>query len=187
MKTSRRRVLDRLQIALEDGHVVRIERDDLDDGDLYGLVVGLSSRWVAVEQLADRIYPDGVALVRTKHVTQVRKDRDTDYVLRALSAMGHAPRRIDLRAETRTRDALEQASHLAPIVGFYDEHDDSAMWVGHLGELGATDFTLHFVSTDGRWDERTDRFPYSTVTLVESGTRYLDGIARFAAPAPEGA
>jgi hypothetical protein len=185
MKKSRQRILDRLDLALEDGHAVRIERDVLDDGDLYGIVLGLSPRWVAIQQLNDRVYPDGLAFFRVKHVTKVRKDRDSDYVLRALAALDHEPQPVDLPAEARTRDVLRLASERGPVLSFYDEREgESAMWVGRLGKQDDKTFALRFIGTDGRWDAGTDRFPYSAATLIETGTRYLEGIARFGDPAP---
>ncbi len=188
MKTSRRKVLDRLERAQRRGRPVRIERDRVHDGDVRGFVAAVSDRWVAVELVHDNVHPDGLAFVRVKHVTRVRKDRDAGFVIRALRETGPTRAHVTLPQDARTRDVLRVAADRASVVGFYDEdRDASAYFVGRPTAVDEDGFDFRYISTGGRWNRSVERFEFREVSRLDVGARYLDALATYGDPVPEDA
>jgi len=188
MKKSRRRVLDRLERAQRRGRPVRLERDRVHDGNVDGIVLAVTRRWVAVE-LLDGPYPDGITFVRPKHVTRVCQDGGWRYTQRVLAGVGHQPRHVALPEDARTRDVLEIASAISPMIAFHLEHEeDTPMMVGHVFALGDDELELRFIDSEGAWEHPEVRvFGYGEVTRIDVGSRYVEALATYGDPAPEDA
>lgn len=188
MKKSRRRVLDRLERAQRRGRPVRLERDRVHDGNVRGFVAAVSDRWVAIELIHDSVHPDGLSFVRVKHVSRVRKDRDADFVMRALRETGPTRAQVTLPKDARTRDVLRLAAERARVVGFYDEsRDASAYYVGRPTSVDDDGFDFRYVSTGGRWNRSLERFEFREVSRLDIDARYLQALATYGDQAPEDA
>jgi hypothetical protein len=189
MKKSRRRILDRLERAQRRGRPVRIERDRVHDGQVGGFVLAVTRRWVALEVLHDGLFPDGIAFVRPKHVTRVRKGDHWAYAERVLAGHGHVMPHVRLPDDARTRDVLQVASDRGPMIAFHLEHEeDGPLMVGHLVDLADDGFTLRFIDPAGEWEHPELReFAYGEVTRIDVGTQYVQALADYGDPAPEGA
>ena len=86
---SRKVVLGRLQDAVSGQYPVRLERDqEWWADDINGFVVGVSDRWVAVQELADSVYVDGYEVVRMEDITDIEDDRESGYIERAVAGLG---------------------------------------------------------------------------------------------------
>lgn len=167
---------------------MRLERDRVHDENLDGLVLAVTRRWVAV-QVLDGSYPDGVAFVRPKHVTRVRKDDGWRYTQRVLAGLDHVTPHVDLPEDARTRDVLEVAERLGPMIAFHLEHEEtSPMMVGHIHHLGDEELELRFIDSAGIWEHPEVRvFGYGEVSRLDVDARYLQGLATYGDPAPEDA
>lgn len=165
---------------------VRLHRPEWDDADIYGYPVALTQDWAVLNELADGVYLDGLALVRLDDVTRVRFDTDAAYVGRAVEALGRPVETFECPAEISTQDLLKLVATKADLVGVSMERwEDEPLFIGKILRVGKKRLDLHFIGSDGVWVDVVDRWRLRDITKIEFGGRYTEALERFGDERPE--
>lgn len=183
---SRKVVLGRLQDAVSGQYPVRLERDqEWWADDINGFVVGVSDRWVAVQELADSVYVDGYEVVRMEDITDVEDDRESGYIERAVAGLGRPKVDFHLPGGPSTAEVLRSAAdHSALICVYLEMEDDTTLLVGRITRLGDRKFDIQLIGPKGVWVVEPTRWWYKDVTRVEFGDRYSAALERFGEERP---
>jgi len=83
---------------------VTVVRAGLDVSRTSGFVVGLSTKWVVLHELADGVYLDGIVMLRRDLIT--RAERDSGYLARASEELRQRPRHSTWALDATTADLL---------------------------------------------------------------------------------
>lgn len=100
---------------------VRIERDRFDTWALYGFVVSVTEKWLAIQTLADGVYTDGYEAVRIKHIDRVKVDWTSDYIEQALATLGRPDADFVVPDGAVTKDVLAAAARHSTMFGVHFE------------------------------------------------------------------
>jgi len=181
MTMSREAVAHQLAEAAHLQYPVRIRRDrDWWCEPVYGFVVSVSGRWVAVQRLVDSVYIDGYEVLRISDITDVDPDHQSDHVEKGLSSLGRPEVDFYLPAHADTPDVLEAAARHSVLVGIHLEMDGpTTMLVGVITELRKRKFDIQLIGPRGEWVVDSTSWWYGDVTRVVLGNRYTLQLERF--------
>lgn len=180
------KVRRRLDEALETCRVVQVRRDVYGCERTAGYVLSLTDDWVAMHVVADGVYLDSVVLMRLRDISSAR-DRHSGYVDRALASLDMPAATFTCPAESTTRDLLLIAAELHPLSAFAlgDEGEEQLM-IGRLLKAGKKRIRHRFIRPDGTWVDEVDEWKYDQIASIQIGGRYIDSLAAFGDPCPDG-
>jgi len=167
---------DKLEKALAEQTLVRIERSlefaDREDG----IVVAIGSRWLLLHRVVDGGHPDGYLAMRVKDVRAIRKDRSfARKVARALPSWPPvAPSHVLLDS---TGELLSSVGEHHRLFGIEKQHERRAMWIGQLEGLDLKKAWLHELDTRAKWRKKPVGYKLGAITSVMFGDRYLASLA----------
>lgn len=170
-----------LESALADQFPIRVYRRRKWEFDrVWGYVIGLSHEWVALQQLSDGVYVDGVTVVRILDVFDVEDLKENGYIERAVEVLGRPDPNFQLEPNATTRDVLSSASRHGKLVGVrFEAESDDPLMVGRVTGLGERKFEMMLVNPAGVWVTSPLREWYGDVTCVFVGDRYSTALAQF--------
>ncbi len=169
-------IREKLEQALAEQRLVRIERTlefaDREDG----FVVAIGATWLLLNRVVDGGHPDGFLAMRVRDVRAVRKDRSfARKVARALPSWPPvAPSTVLL---DNTRELLGSIGSDHRLFGVEKQRERRAMWIGQLESLGEKRAWLHELDTKARWRKKPVGYKLSAITSVMFGDRYLASLA----------
>jgi len=167
---------EKLQRALSDQRLVRIERrlDFADRED--GFVVAIGAQWLLLNRVVDGGHPDGFLAMRVRDVRAVRKDRSfARKVARALPSWPPvAPSSVLLDSTTELLASIGSDHRL---FGIEKQRERRAMWIGQLERLDEKKAWLHELDTKAKWRKKTVGYKLGAITSVIFGDRYLASLA----------
>ncbi|MEV5040639.1 hypothetical protein [Microbacterium sp. LMI1x-1-1.1] len=167
--------------ALADQFPIRVYRRRKWEFDrIWGYVIGLSHEWVALQQLSDGVYVDGVTVVRILDVFDVEDLEENRYIERAVKVLGRPDSNFQLGPDATTRDVLSSASRHGKMLGVRFEADsDDPLMIGRVTGFGERKFEMMLINAAGVWATTPTREWYGDVTQVFVGDRYSTALARF--------
>jgi len=177
-------IASQLRAAARDQYPVQIWREHEWGADsVYGFVVDVSPRWVAVQCLADSVYFDGYQLLRVEDVIDVVDDRENGFIERGIASLGRPEVDFHLPDVANTAEVLRAATDHSELVGIDMEKRDQ-FFVGVVTTLGERKFDMHLIGADGAWLHDPGRWWYGDVTRVMFGDRYTHQLKRFGESRP---
>ena len=168
-------IVDQLRDAEKTQHPVRIDRRRglWQMESIYGFVVSMSERWVALQSFVDSVFFDGYEVVRIADVVDVKDQRGEGYVERALAGLGRPEVDFTLAGAETTSEVLKAAADHSSLVCIRIEMErEDPMLVGRIVRLGARKYDIHFIDPGGVWESEPRREWYGDVTRVMFGDRY---------------
>jgi len=175
-------IVDQLREAARYQYPVRIDRGRGAWGleSVYGFVVSVSRRWVAVQSFVDSVHFDGYEVVRIGDVIGVADKRTNGYVERVIGVLGRPEVDFSLPADATTREVLGSATEHSSLVRIHFEMElDDPMFVGSIVQLGARKYEIQRIDTSGVWESEPTRWWYGEVTRIGFGDRYSATLQRF--------
>jgi hypothetical protein len=155
---------------------------------IEGFVVGVGSKWVALQRLSDRIEFDGWTLLRLKDIQAVSLDPDEEcFEVKALKARGQWPPSPAALALDQPENMLASAGRDGTMICVFDEFSrPDVCWIGSIAALDEHSLALREVNTRGGWARSTRAFDPSDVTRVDLGGGYEEALHLVAGPPPAG-
>jgi hypothetical protein len=176
-----------MQESLE---LVSIFREQLDETEWFGYVVGEGEDFLAIQCVSDRYDLDGYRVFRSADIDDVDDDFERkDLVERAMEIKQLEPRRIPWLQLTSARELVLSILEVEPLVVIEREvvcPEECEIGRVRLDSDGT--YSLLWMTTNAEW-ERDDRvFRYDDITQVSFGGEYETTLARLAGPwAPDSA
>jgi hypothetical protein len=166
--SSTRRKLER---ALADRRLVRIDRRlrfaDREDG----FVVAVGAKWLLLQREVDGGHPDGYLAMRLRDVRAVRKDRSfASKAARALPTWPPLPpAAIELDS---TAELLASVGADERLFGVEKERERSALWIGRLDRIDEKKLWLRQLDPKAKWHTKPVGYKFGDITAVTFGDRY---------------
>lgn len=175
-------VRKRLEAALVERTLVRIELHPKHSDRVDGFVVGIGKRWVLVSATMDGGYFDGYQAFRLKDVERVRRDKsfETRFSQTQPEWPPSAPP-VDLDSAVGVVRSLAAYS---PLVGIEKNNERSGLWIGTLHKAGAKWVWLHQVASDGHWYDEPLGYRTKRITNVQVANHYMTALAEIAGDQP---
>lgn len=165
-------VRERLERALAERQLVRIDRrlDFADRED--GFVVALGTKWLLLNRVVDGGHPDGFLAMRRRDVRSVTRDRSfaTTVAQTLPSWPPTAPVGIDLDSTAGLLASLEGVDGL---IGVEKQRERRALWIGRLAGVDGKRLTLRELDTRARWRKKPTVYKLGELTSVQFGDRYI--------------
>lgn len=185
--TPTREVRERLQAALDERHLVRIERSPrfANHNDVYVLAVG--SKWVLTIQVVDGGYFDDYRVVRLRDITKVSPHKG--FAVEFATTVNVWPPQLPAHAIDleSTNGMLGTVGANGVIFGIEKERRRSAMWIGILDEVHDGTLWLRELDTKARWRKRPRGYRLARITSVSWGGRYMGALEASAGERPASA
>lgn len=181
MNSKKKELSDRLREAAATDEPLRIDRDQEWWADpIYGFVVGLNGRWVAIQALADSLYVDGYEFIRLDHITDVAGNDENRFVTRGLARLGRPEVDFELPEASSTTAVVRAVANYAPLACVHMESDwDRPFIVGRIEAVDHENFDIQLISPSGMWVPGISRWPLSDVTRMSVGDRYSSALEEF--------
>ena len=184
---STRDVRARLQRALDERQLVRIERSlPFSDRDV-GYVVAIGAKWFLTVSVVDGGHFNGYAAMRLRDLKKVVRDRS--FAVNAWRLLNDAPPTapaapIELGSTT---GLLVSAGANLAVFGIEKQRQRRAMWIGTLDEVHDGMLWMRELDTKARWSKRPRGYRLAKITSVSWGDRYMDALAMSASEPPASA
>jgi hypothetical protein len=156
-------------------HEVRVARDILDAGAIYGVPLDVSAELVLLATVKDWGI-DGYALLRIGDVSEVRSDETERFSERVLAAEGELVRlvppspSVPVSSWAAAFEALRASGRFALV--HEEQYEGEPMCVGPIVGLTDTGVLVHYVDTVGVWDPEPSEICIADITLVQFDDRY---------------
>jgi hypothetical protein len=177
----------RLRGALERGEMIRVWRNDLEEGSFCGYLAGVGREWLLLWVVGDQISFDGLYAMRLADITEVEApDSHHVFVEKALAIRSinpRLPRNFPLDDVTHVvRAAAEYAAVMCVHVDTEDEQE-----VCYIGRpLGIEDdgFTLQEITPDAEWLREPSFFGWDEISTVSFDEPYAQVLLDVAGQPP---
>ena len=180
---SRRKARARLERAIAEQNIVRVERAPKFADPLHGFVVAVGDKWVLLARTSDGGFFDGHIAFRLKDVQKVKRDTsfETAFAKTQPEWPPRGPADVDLGT---TRGVIEGLSGEGTLLGVQKEHERAATWIGTLDGFTEKRVYIREVRPDASWHEEPLGYRLKAITTVETGGRYLHGLGTIAGTGP---
>jgi hypothetical protein len=161
--------------------LVEFCRNELDEPGKRGcgFVVGLSSEFLLVHSLGDRVDLDGYEIVRVSDVTSIhRAFLRKPFYLRALELKGtrpQVPAGIDL---TDVRSLLSSIERNYPLITIHREraaHNECE--IGRLKLASESSYALRWITPQATWEDEYRIYRYADITRINFDAEYERSLA----------
>ncbi len=172
---------DTLQAALDDTRLIRIEREEFEDGlsELDGYVTGVGEELLCMGIVDDRVRLGGFEILWTGSISSVdAPGPHAEFYEAALRMRGESmavPPPIEL---TSIRSALESVAKISPLVVVHREVEEPDVCeIGQLHECRDETFVLREIDPDAKWIEEVAEYRYDEVTRIGFSGDYEGALA----------
>jgi hypothetical protein len=167
---------EKLQRALSEQRLVRIDRTPQFAETEVGFVVAIGARWLLIARVVDGGHLDGYLAMRLRDITRVYRDRSfASRVARSLPSWPPtAPADVMLDS---TESLITSVGAGQRLFGIEKQHERRAMWIGQLEDLDAKHVWLHELDLQAEWSRQPIGYRRRAVTSVTFGDRYLGALA----------
>ena len=174
----RDKIRRRLMAAIGEGTLVRVARD-AEPAALYtGFVLAVGRKWVLLARTADGGHGDGRIAFRLRDIKAVRWD--TSFESRAARMLPSWPRLAPVPLDTldldRTRGMLETLVAPSQLVAIQFQNLGAGLSVGLMERLTPHHLVLREIAPDASWDEDLTHSRMGRLSVVETGSRYLQSL-----------
>ncbi|NII51190.1 hypothetical protein [Frigoribacterium endophyticum] len=168
----------RLMAAIGVGTLVRVARD-AEPAALYtGFVLAVGRKWVLLARTADGGHAEGHIAFRLRDIKAVRWD--TSFESRAAKMLPSWPRLAPVPLETldldRTRGMLQTLVAPSQLVAIQFRNLAAGLSVGVMERLTPHHLVLREIAPDASWDEDLTHSRMGRLSVVETGSRYLQSL-----------
>jgi hypothetical protein len=167
-----------LEQAAKDNHLVRLYRENLEEGFADGYIVGAGPDFFAMEVVDSTIRFDGYNCMRYVDVSQYEIPHPH---------VGFVERALELRSERRRKNSgidlssvsalLRTAGAAFPLVAIHMEIEDpDTCAIGRVCSVSESEVELETITPDAEWDEEIEKFSVSEITRVDFGCAYEEAL-----------
>jgi len=173
-------VRESLKEALKSRCVVRLFREDIEEGWFNGRVSGLSQSLFALDVIDDANRLDGVSVLRVSDLSRLDVPaphaKTTEKILEMRP--GHAWRAFDLQESLSDFYALlkECQRHHEPITLYCEKVESDLYYIGVIEALDKKEVTLKLLNAHAQWELDTERFVIDKITRIDIGAAYETGL-----------
>ncbi|MBB3158713.1 hypothetical protein FHS07_002409 [Microbacterium proteolyticum] len=180
---SQSKVRARLIRGVGEQHIVRVERRPTFADRLDGFVIAVGDEWALMAQTSDGGFFNGYVAFRLSDVKRISFDEsfETAFARTQPEWPPVVPFEVDLGS---TSGVLRGMGRDGALVGIQKDHERSAIWIGQLDQLRKRKVYLLEVNPDASWDSAALGYTLKAITTVETGTKYLTGLAAIAGTGP---
>jgi hypothetical protein len=173
----------RLASAIDEQHMIRVERSPKYADRLDGFVVALGDEWVLMAQSSDGGYFNGWVAFRLSDVKRINRDKtfETAFAKTQPEWPPVRPFEVDLSS---TSGVLRGMGRDGALIGIQKDNERSAIWIGKLDEVRKRVAYLHEVRPDATWHTAPLGYKLKAITTVEVATHYLRGLVAIAGAGP---
>jgi hypothetical protein len=173
MKTKNIRKI--LKTALKNGKALKIKQR-YDSLMRYGYPVGMADDWVVFHRITTGVMTlNGYMAVRVQDIEGVRTD--TDFLMRALSALGESPMMQPDVVLTDLPQLLQSANERFPLLTVHLEAKwPDRLFVGRVDKIGKNAVHLLEIRSDAHWRRSISKYRYKDITQVAFGDGYVNAL-----------
>lgn len=185
LKTTGPRV--QLRTALKDQTLVRLWRDELEQGSFCGYVCGMGREFFLLWVVGDCVTYDGMYVMRHRDVTELEApDKHHGFMEKALALKQILPRMPRGFPLDNIREVIQAAGAQAPVIGVHvDSEDESEVcYIGRLIDVEEDGFNMQELSPDAEWMREPSFFAWDEVSTVSLEDSYAQSLLAVAGPAP---
>jgi hypothetical protein len=181
--TSNKKTRARLNNAIGEQHIIRVERELKFADRLDGFVVPVGDEWALMAQSSDGGFFNGYVAFRLSDVKRINRDQTFETVFAKTQPEWPPipPFGVDLNS---TSAVLEGLGHDGALIGIQKDKERSAIWIGNLDEVRKRVAYLHEVRPNATWHPAPLGYKLKAITTVEVATHYLRGLAAIAGTGP---
>jgi hypothetical protein len=174
----RDKIRRRLMAAIGVGTLVRVARD-AEPAALYtGFVLAVGRKWALLARTTDGGHADDHIAFRLRDIKAVRWD--TSFESRAAKMLPSWPRLAPVPLETldldRTRGMLQTLVAPSQLVAIQCRNLAAGLSVGLMERLTPHHLVLREIAPDASWDEDLTHSRMGRLSVVETGSRYLQSL-----------
>lgn len=164
------------QKSLKNETVIRFITNHPDKDCYDGIVVAVSSKFVAFRELHDLVLKGIVILPKSsiKNLRVGKFEASMDRILRHSKLVGKIKQPKWLLNQKTMRDLIEQirSRKFWPIIEAYNEDQtDTFLYIGSIEEISKSEFSIYCYDATGKWDEEY-LLGYSQIFKIEFGDPY---------------
>jgi hypothetical protein len=176
-----------LRSAQQQQTLVRLWRDDLEQGSFCGYVGGVGREFFLLWVVGDGITYDGMYVMRHRDISELEApDKHQAFFEKALALKHILPRPPRGFPLDNIREVIAAAGALSPLIGVHvdSEDEDEVCYIGHLISADDDGFYLQEVSPDAEWMREVSFFGWDEVSTVSMEDGYALSLLAVAGPAP---
>jgi hypothetical protein len=181
---SDKRTRSRLDSAIGEQHMIRVERAPKFADRLDRFVVAVGDKWALMAQSSDGGFFNGYVALRLSDVKWINRDTtfETAFAKTQPEWPPVCPFEVDLNSTSRV---LEGLGHDGELIGIQKDNERSATWIGKLEEVRKRVVYLHEVRPNATWHSAPLGYKLKAITTVEVATHYLRGLVAIAGSSPD--
>ncbi len=179
-------ILEKLKLAAAHQLIVRVEREEIEDGWFDGYVARMGDQFFALAVIDEYVHVNGFACLRYEDVTNLTLPTPNEHFLvKALSMRGEYPPvcpSIDL---TSALPLVQTANDKTQLITVHAEiAEPETCWVGRLRSYSEERIVLDLVTPAAEWDVDPYTIETDHVTRVDFGGEYENALMLVAGERP---
>lgn len=180
---SRKKTRARLDRAIDEQHIIRVDRTPKFAHQLDGFVVAVGDEGALMAQSSDGGFFNGYVAFRVNDVKKIERVKtfETAFAKTQPEWPPVRPIGVDLNS---TSGVLAGLGHDGALIGIQKDNERSAIWIGKLDEVRKRFVYLHEVRPDATWHPAPLGYKSKAITTVKVATHYLRGLAAIAGTGP---
>ncbi len=165
-----------LESYRRDGDLVSIERDDITDASVHGIVLDYSNELLIIRHLSDFVW-DGLQVLSIKDITSIDSGETNELHLQMLEEEGCLS---NLQAVPQYPLSNWQAllTHIQAqnkLIILEDEHpEDDLFFLGRIARLNDYEVHLHYFNVTAEWESDTGKIGYNYITRCQLFSNYAN-------------
>lgn len=189
MGAARMSIESQLQAASGADTLIRLYRDEFEDGSVNGYVAALGETYVAIALVDEAIRFNGFQCLKHGDVTDLEAPHPhAEFVSQVLERRAlERPRwpGLDLAS---TEALLRSALAATTLLSIHVEYEDpDVCFIGQPAAFDAQGVRLVSVTPDGTWAREPMDIPFQQISRVDFGGGYEDALWLVAGPPPKSA
>ena len=157
--------------------IVRVYREDLEDGWVDGFVVALGDDFIALEVFDKASRLDGYNCLRYRDISELLVPApNAAFLTKALKARGLA-RSNHFNVDVSSLPALlASAGRSFPLISVFYEGQDNVCWIGRVATVTELEVRLTCINPDARFDREPSSYLLDGITRVDFGGSYEEAL-----------
>jgi len=158
--------------------LVEYNRKPIDKFALHGFVLAQSDKLTLVQVFdLNSFTSNGYSVLRNKDIKSFRVCDSKDYFLsRFLSLKKMKIEPLPENSINNWKEVLAFFDRLFPLITIHrEEIDNGACYIGKLGKIGTTKFSLNEIDSDAQWIG-VYKYKYADITKIDAGGNYENAL-----------
>ena len=185
LKTTGQRA--QLREAQQNQTLIRLWRDDLEQGSFCGYVGGVGREFFLIWVVGDGITYDGMYVMRHRDITELEMpDKHHEFFEKALALKQILPRPPRGFPLDNIREVVKAAGALAPVIGIHvnSEEEAEVCYIGRLASCDDDGFYMQEISPDAEWMRDVSFFTWDEVSTISMEDGYAQSLVAVGGSAP---